>query len=135
MFEYLAEIDNGSLRRAHRMSYEGSIWDGVEKGYIYGEEEIVDGEVFYKSLSLTKSGKDLLRFSRLKLEDIDNAHGKNSLREWLIKPVLVAAITTAITTPISGFIGFYLGKVMTEQTAGQGAVGQTNLNGPIKAAQ
>ncbi|WP_143479636.1 hypothetical protein [Aquipseudomonas alcaligenes] len=117
------------------MSYEGSIWDGVEKGYIYGEEEIVDGEVFYKNLSLTKSGKDLLRFSRLKLEDIDNAHGKNSLREWLIKPVLVAVITTAITTPISGFIGFYLGKVMTEQAAEQNAAGQTNPNSPIKAAQ
>lgn len=125
MFEYLAEIDNGSLKRAHRMSYEGSIWDGVEKGYIYGEEEIVNGEVFYKNLSLTKTGKNLLRLSKLKLENLDNSHGKNSLREWLIKPVIVAVITTAITTPISGFIGFYLGKVMTEQVAEQSEIDQT----------
>lgn len=123
MFEYLEEIDNGSLRRAHRMSYEGSIWSGVKDGYIYGEEEVIDGEIFYKNLALTKSGKQLLRFSRLKLEDIDNAHGKNSLREWLIKPILVAAITTAITTPI----GFYLGKAMTEQPTTQCAPDQKPL--------
>lgn len=97
------------------MSYEGSIWSGVKDGYIYGEEEVIDGEVFYKNLSLTKSGKSLLRISRLKLEDIDNAHGKNSLREWLIKPVLVAAITSVVTTPI----GFYLGKAMSEQSTQQ----------------
>jgi hypothetical protein len=132
MFEYLAEIDNGSLRRAHRMSYEGSIWNDIEKGYIYGEEEVVDGEVFYKNLALTKSGKDLLRFSRLRLEDIDNAHGKNSFREWLIKPVLVAVLTTAITTPISGFIGFYLGKVTTEQAAAQGTADQATSNAQLK---
>jgi hypothetical protein len=135
MFEYLEEIDNGSLRRAHRMSHEGSIWDCIEKGYVYGEEESVNGEVFYKNLVLTKSGKDLLRFCNLKLEDIDNAHGKNSVKEWLIKPVLVAVLTAAIATPISGVIGFYLGKVMAEQAAKQDGSGQATLNIATEAEQ
>jgi len=62
------------------MSYDGSIWEGVDRGHIYGEEEVVDGEVFHKNLSLTKSGKDLLRLSKLGREDIDNAYGKTHIK-------------------------------------------------------
>ncbi|NRF28367.1 hypothetical protein [Vibrio coralliilyticus] len=107
MFEHLKSIENGSLKRAHRMSYDGSLWSAVEDGHVYAVEEIVDGEVFYKDLALTKKGTDLLRFSRLTLKDIDNSYGKNSLKEWLLKPLVLEICKYCIIACIAFLGGAY----------------------------
>ncbi|EOE6195887.1 hypothetical protein ACKOZB_004656 [Vibrio parahaemolyticus] len=90
MFEYLEKIDDGSMKQAHKMSYDGSIFMAMENGDLIGKEETIDGEPFYTNLALTQKGRELLRFSRLTLEDIENSYQSSPAKEWLVKPLILA---------------------------------------------
>jgi hypothetical protein len=93
------------------MSYEGSIWDGIENGHIYGEEETVGDEVFFKNLSLTKSGKAMLRFSKLTIKDIDNSYGNKSIKEWLVKPLVLESCKYILLAVLAFLGGVYSSEI------------------------
>ena len=87
-FEILKKIDNGSLHTSHEIAYDCSIREFIDEQIIAGDKETVDGDTFYSNLRLTKGGKNLLRFSKLTINDIDNACGKNSIKSWLLRPLV-----------------------------------------------
>lgn len=111
-FEFLEKIDNGSLHRSHALAYDGSIQDCIDKEYIYGDKEIVKGEIFYSNLRLTKSGLNLLRFTRLTIDDIDNSSGKDSLKTWLLRPIITGVSTALIVGLISFIAGVYFSDTL-----------------------
>jgi hypothetical protein len=43
----------------------------------------------------------------------------DKLKNWLIRPIIVAVATAVITAPISGVIGFYIGKKLAQEPVAQ----------------
>jgi hypothetical protein len=55
---------------------------------------------------------ETLRLGRLTLKDVDNSYGKDLIKNWLLKPIIVTVVSILITAPILGAIGFYMGNVL-----------------------
>lgn len=140
MFDVLRSVDNGDLHttkgiypvpepevmdcqfssyRIKQFEYYCTIVDLIGDGLIAGDKFDSDGHTHYQNLRLTKKGTGTLRFGQLTLKDIDNSYGKDSIKNWLLKPVIVAAVSCLITAPISGVIGFYMGNVLAEVPSGE----------------
>lgn len=118
----LARIDNGDLHTTPEYStgkvpesdYEANhlrfrllsqILDLIGDKLVTGDKDTSKEHPYYTNLRLTKEGKQQLRFESLTLEDIDNAYGKNSTKEWLAKPLILEAckyILLAILALIGG---------------------------------
>jgi hypothetical protein len=130
-YDNLKPIDNGSLHttvgiypvpepkvmsrefssyRIKQFDYYCSILDDIGDELVTGDKVTIDDHTHYKNLRLTKKGKETLRFMSLRLKDIDNSYGKDSIKLWLLKPVIIAVISCFITAPIVGAIAFYFGK-------------------------
>lgn len=140
MFDVLSSVDNGDLHttegiypvpepevlgrqfssyRIKQFEYYCSIVDLISEGLIAGDKLEINDHTHYQNLRLTKNGNETLRLGQLTLKDIDNSYGKDSIKNWLLKPVIVAAVSCLITAPISGAIGFYMGNVLAEETSDQ----------------
>jgi hypothetical protein len=150
MFDVLSSVDNGDLHttegicpvpepevldrqfssyRIKQFKYYCSIVDLIVDGFIAGDEFDIDGHKHYQNLRLTKKGNETLRFGQLTLKDIDNSYGKDSIKNWLLKPVIVAAVSCLITAPISGAIGFYMGNILAEAPSDQSNTQPQNPEG------
>jgi hypothetical protein len=136
MFDVIKSVNNGDLHttegiypvpepeivdrqfssyRIKQFEYYCSILGLIGDGLITGNKFDSDGHTHYQNLRLTKSGNETLRFGQLTLKDIDNSYGKDSIKDWLLKPVIVAAMSCLITALISGAIGFYMVNVLAEE--------------------
>lgn len=133
MFDVLMSVGNGNLHTTEEIypvpvpdildrafssyqikqfEYFRTILKLISDGLIAGDKLDINGYTHYRNLRLTKTGKEFLRFGQLTLQDIDNGYGKDSIKNWLFKPVVVGVLTFMITALISGVVGFYFGKLL-----------------------
>jgi len=125
-FEIIKQVDNGSLHttkdiyplisknpsdtpRQHNAkeikAFERycSIMDCIGEKQITGDKETVGDTTNYSNLRLTKAGKNLLRWSKLTINDIDNSSGKESIKTWFLRPV-ITGVSTALIVGLISFI-------------------------------
>ncbi len=104
--EYSASQVPESDYQANRQRFKElcQILELIDEKYVTGDKDDSKEQPYYTNLRLTESGQEFLRFGSLTLKDIDNSYGKDSLKEWLGKP-LVLEVCKYLVIALLVFVG------------------------------